>query len=871
MKNRDRLSETADHRRFTAPFWAHPVEEAFTELGSRPTGLTNGEAAQRIAKDGPNLVSGKQHRGLLAKAFRRISEPLTAILLVSAAVSGSAGDWQSFIIIALIVSFSIVLDIYQEREAESAIEALKQSVAVRATVLRDGHPIELAVKDIVRGDVVELKAGDLVPADGFIISGRNTLVNEASLTGEPFPCEKRAGACASPLIAEAHNALFAGTSLVAGDAVMLVAETGAATTFGTIATSLQAREPMAAFERGAHGLGMLIMRLTAFLVLFVLLTQLARHGLSLESFMFAVALAVGLTPELLPMIMTVTLARGAIRMAKRKVVVKRLSAIHDLGAMNVLCTDKTGTLTEAKVALVESLGVDGRANDSAAKLMRLNSALVRGLRSNLDEAILAAGDQADADWRLVDDAPFDFDRRRSSVLVARGDRTELITKGAPETVLALCTSVELGDGTIASLDEARKSALQALIEQKGEQGLRLLGVARRVLAPDAAKITPDDETEMTFVGCASFLDPPKASATEAVEKLTSAGVGVKIISGDAASVVLNLVKILKVPAKGLLTGDELNALSDTALAEKAATVDLFVRVSPDQKGRIVRALRLRGYTVGFLGDGINDATAIHAADVGLSVEGGTDVARDAADIILLQPDLSVLADGVAEGRRTYANIMKYVRMGTSSNFGNMLSMALASLMLPFLPLTPLQILLNNLLYDLSEVGIPFDEADKSVLARPQTWDISSILGFTLVMGPLSSVFDLGTFFVLTSVFHASAEVFQTAWFVESITTQVLVIFIIRTAHPIWTSRPNAVLTATSLSALAVALIVALSPLGHFAGFVALPPSILAAIAIITVTYLALAEAAKPVALYWAPKIPLALPFWGTRRFFQRFG
>lgn len=552
-------------------------------------------------------------------------------------------------------------------------------------------------------------------------------------------------------------------------------------------------------------------------------------------------------------------------------VVKRLSAIHDLGAMNVLCTDKTGTLTEAKVALVESLGVDGRANETAAKLMRLNSALVRGLRSNLDEAILAAIDQTDADWRLVDDAPFDFDRRRSSVLVARGDRTELITKGAPETVLALCMSVELGDGTIASLDEARKSALQALIEQKGEQGLRLLGVARRVLAPDAAKIAPDDEAEMTFVGCASFLDPPKASATEAVAKLTSAGVGVKIISGDAASVVLNLVKILKLPAKGLLTGDELTALSDTALAEKAATVDLFVRVSPDQKGRIVRALRRRGCTVGFLGDGINDATAIHAADVGLSVEGGTDVARDAADIILLQPDLSVLADGVAEGRRTYANIMKYVRMGTSSNFGNMLSMALASLLLPFLPLTPLQILLNNLLYDLSEVGIPFDEADKSVLARPQTWDISSILGFTLVMGPLSSLFDLGTFFVLTSVFHASAEVFRTAWFVESITTQVLVIFIIRTAHPIWTSRPNAVLIATSLSALAVALIVALPPLGHFAGFVALPPSILAAIAIITVTYLAPAEAAKPVALYWAPKIPLALPFWGTRRFFQRFG
>ncbi len=336
-------------------------------------------------------------------------------------------------------------------------------------------------------------------------------------------------------------------------------------------------------------------------------------------------------------------------------------------------------------------------------------------------------------------------------------------------------------------------------------------------------------------------------------KLVNAGIVVKIISGDAAAVVLNLVKTLRLPAQGLLTGDDLNALSDAALMEKVATVDLFVRVSPDQKGRIVRALRNRGYTVGFLGDGINDATAIHAADVGLSVEGGTDVARDAADIILLQPDLNVLADGVAEGRRTYANIMKYVRMGTSSNFGNMLSMALASLILPFLPLMPLQILINNLLYDLSEIGIPFDAADEKSLSRPQTWDISSVLGFTLIMGPLSSLFDLGTFLMLSSIFKATADVFQTAWFVESITTQILVIFVIRTARPFWTSRPNAVLVASSLGALAVALLVALTPLGHFAGFVPLPGAILAAIAVITVAYLAAAEVLKPLALRWSPK------------------
>ncbi len=867
----------ADHlsarpgRRFSGSFWTCPIDRAFKALDSQPSGLSTSQATRRLGEEGPNLVSTKRHQSLLIKALRRIGEPLTAILLLSAAVSGSAGDWQSFIIIVLIVSFSIVLDIYQEHEAESAIDALKKSVAVRASVLRDGRFVELPVKEIVRGDIVQLRAGDLVPADGFVVSGRNTLVAEASLTGEPYPSEKKAGDCTTTLIAEAHNALFAGTSVVGGDAVMLVAETGAATTFGAIAASLQAKEPMTAFERGVHRLGMLILRLTAFLVLFVVLTQLARHGLSLQSFMFAVALAVGLTPELLPMIMTVTLARGAIRMAKRQVVVKRLSAIHDLGGMNVLCTDKTGTLTEAKISLVETIGIDGQRDDNVARLARLNCQFASGARSNLDDAVLAAVAPAEREWTLIDDAPFDFERRRSSVLVAQDGSRQIITKGAPEMMLALCTRVELDDGTVALLDEARRTTIQSLLERKGQQGLRLLGIARRDMADTRSKISPDDETDMTFVGCALFVDPPKESATGAVEKLRNAGIPVKIISGDAAPVVLNLVKILKLPAKGLLTGDEVRTLSDTALADKVAAVDLFVRVSPEQKGRIVRALRRRGFTVGFLGDGINDATAIHAADVGLSVDGGTEVARDAADIILLRPDLNVLADGVAEGRRTYANIMKYVRMGTSSNFGNMLSMALASLLLPFLPLTPLQILLNNLLYDLSEIGIPFDDADEKVLSRPQTWDISSVLGFTLIMGPLSSLFDLGTFLVLTSVFHVDVDVFRTAWFVESIATQILVIFIIRTASPIWVSRPNRMLTTSSLGALAIALFVALSPLGHFAGFVSLPPSVLATIAAVTAVYLMAAEAVKPYALYWAPKFPAFLGFGGIRRDFQRFG
>ena len=829
-------------------FWLVPIGEAMRVLASRRQGLTSAEAAERLARDGPNVIDMRRYQSLTAKIVRRIAEPLVAILLTSAAISGATGDWQSFVVIVLIVALSIGLDVFQEHKAESAIAALQRSIAVTAMVRRDGGPVELPVRDIVRGDIVELRGGNLVPADGIVLASRGAMANEAILTGEPYPVEKSSETSKSPSITEANNALFAGTTIVRGEAVMLVQRIGGKTSFGAIAASVQASEPPTSFERGLHGLGILILRLTAFLVLFVLLTQLVRHGLSLESFMFAVALAVGLTPELLPMIMTVTLARGAVRMSERRVVVKRLSAIHDLGAMNVLCTDKTGTLTEAKISHVGNFDVEGHESERVAVLVRLNSRFARSTRSNLDEAILAAAPKSDSNWDYIDEAPFDFERRRASVLVGRRDERQMITKGAPEVLLALCANMERCDGTAVPLDDATRQKILELIENKSREGLRLLGVAQRPMSPDCFKIVPEDEVALTFVGCAAFLDPPKASARGAVARLVNAGINVKIVSGDAAPVVSHLVEMLHLPARGILAGDVIDTLTDRTLADRAIATDLFVRISPEQKGRIVRALRLSGNTVGFLGDGINDATAIHAADVGLSVEGGTDVAREAADIILLAPDLSVLADGVFEGRRTYANIMKYVRMGTSSNFGNMLSMALASLALPFLPLTPLQILFNNLLYDFSEVGIPFDTGDEATLARPQAWNINSVLGFTLIMGPLSSVFDLATFALLELGFKADANVFRTAWFAESIATQILVIFVIRTAQRAWTSRPNRILVWTSLGALAVALSVALTPIGRFAGFVPPPTPILVAIAGITVAYLAAAEALKPLAM-----------------------
>ncbi|MBL8699489.1 MAG: magnesium-translocating P-type ATPase [Alphaproteobacteria bacterium] len=833
----------------TAEFWTTREDELMRRLATHAEGLTTAEVRRRIGRFGPNLAVTRARRGIAARLGRRLAEPLIAILLIAAAISGLTGDWRSFTVILVIVVVSITLDITQEHRAERMVDALRRAVAVTVSVRRDGETVERPVADIVPGDVVELHAGELVPADGVMIAGHGAMANQALLTGEPYPVEKRPGLPASTALAEATNALFGGTSIVGGNATMVVVATGGATRFGAIAEAVQAQETPTAFESGVHALGMLILRLTGFLVLVVLLTHVIGRGLTLESFLFAVALAVGLTPELLPMVMTVTLARGAVRMAARRVVVKRLSAIEDLGGMDVLCTDKTGTLTEARIAHVASFGADGVEAPRVTELARRNSRFAGGLRSNLDDALLAGAPTAAAGgWRRVADIPFDFERRRAAVLVAREGEFELVVKGAPESVLGLCTRIERADGTLAPLDAGKRAAIEALLDAKGREGLRLLAVARRAVPADATRIGVDDETDLAFVGCAAFLDPPKESAGDAVARLARAGVRVKIVSGDAAPVVAHLVATLGLPGRSIASGDRIAEMTDAALEACVETTDHFVRVSPDQKRRIVLALRRRGHTVGFAGDGINDAPAIHAADVGLSVEGGTDIAREAADIILLAPDLGLLADGVAEGRRTFANIMKYVRMGTSSNFGNMLSMAVASLVLPFLPLAPLQILLNNLLYDISEIGIPFDAADPQDQAAPQRWDMGAVLRFTLVMGTLSSLFDIATFAVLILGFEADVATFRTAWFVESILTQILVIFVIRTAGRPWASRPHPMLVATSLGGLTAALAFALTPLGGVFGFVAMDPAILAAILGIAALYLVLADVLKRRAL-----------------------
>jgi Mg2+-importing ATPase len=843
------IAKRAEAETVPEKFWLLPADNLLARLDAHSTGLEQHDAEDRLAVTGRNIMTPRHRPGFALRIWRRVAEPLVAILAVAALLSMFFGDATSAAIILVVLALSIALDLTQEHKAERAIDQLRQSVAIMVDVLRSGRFVQVASEAIVPGDVVRLKAGDLIPADGLILAEANAQANEAVLTGEAFAARKEAGTCCAATAGDAHNALFAGTCLVAGEATMLVVRTGKTTLLGGIASSLVDERSPTVFEQSLHRLGYLVLRLTVFLSLFVLLVHLLNHRPVLDSFLFAIALAVGLTPELLPMVTTVSLARGAVRLADKHVVVKRLSAMHDLGSLSVLCTDKTGTLTEARIELAASPDVTGNDNDRVLDLAARNSAFVSGVRSPLDDAIMAKAPPGCAGrWTKLAELPFDFERRRVSILAVRGNSRILITKGAPEAVLALSSKVELADGSLAELTEEQRLRLTEQIDAFAARGQRALGIAWRQLPNERPAVMVEDEQELVFAGYCVFVDPPKATALAALERLASTGVQVKIISGDHPLVVRHLIGSLQLRTRGELTGAEVATMTDSALASAVEENDVFCRVSPDQKERIVRALQARGRTVGFLGDGVNDAPAIRRADVGISVQGATEIARDAADIILLQNDLGVLADGVEEGRRTFVNISKYVRMVLSSNLGNMLSMAAASLWLPFLPLTAVQILVNNLLYDASEIGIPFDRVEPTDLASPHTWDMREVLHFMLIMGPLSSVFDLLTFLVLRQGFELGIAQFRTAWFLESMATQILVIFVIRTRLPAWQALPHPFLVTTSVAAILFAAALALTPLGAPLGFIALPLAVTAAVLVIVAIYLAAAEWLKRIAI-----------------------
>jgi Mg2+-importing ATPase len=825
-------------------------------------GLTAQEGEARLGKFGPNEPAATQQRSFLSDLLHQFTNPLVLILIIAAIASAFLGEKVDAGIIATIVLLSAAIDLSQTYRSQRAIEQLRQQVAPTAIVLRGGEWKEIRRRDVVPGDIVRLSAGDLVPADCRLLIARDLYLQQAALTGESLPAEKEATGEPASTKADARNMVFLGTSVVSGTATAEVAATGARTAFGDIAARLAARPEETAFDKGLRNFSQLLARTVFFLVLFLVVVSIARHRDALQSLLFAVALAVGLTPEFLPMITSVTLSKGAVAMAHKKVIVKHLSSIQNLGSLDVLCSDKTGTLTAGTMSLDRSLDPFGNPSPRALELAYFNSKFETGIRSPLDEVILHQPPPKTEDYTKCDEIPFDFQRRRLSVVVERQSQRVLITKGAPEGIFPLLSGYEL-EGKVEPIGGDAAKRFEQTSNDLNGQGFRSLAVAY-VDVPARTNYSVADERSLILAGFLTFSDAPLPDAAQALASLKQDGVELRVISGDNDRVTGHVCAQVGVDPGHIITGDDLDQMTDPALAHVSEETRVFARISPAQKNRILLALKHNGHAVGFMGDGINDAPSLHAADVGISVSSAVDVAREAADVILVEPGLRVLHDGIIEGRKAFGNVMKYLLMGTSSNFGNMFSMAGASLFLPFLPMLPTQILLNNFLYDLSQLTIPTDNVDETYLQKPQHWDISLIRNFMVFIGPISSIFDFLTFYVLLHVFHASEAQFHTGWFVESLATQTLVLFVIRTAKNPLRSRPSGPLTATCLAAVAVGIYLPFSPLARVLGFTPLPATYFAFLAVATGIYLLLVEAAKRLLLRGvarknAPKIGNTLP------------
>jgi len=833
----------------SSAFWNGPIAARLGALDAHAGGLTSAEADERRRVHGPNDPAAEHKAPVWRRIAGKFANPLVLILLVASAIAGVTGDVASFVIISAIVLLSVAIDFVQETRAEDAVEALRRKVAVRTACLRDGAFADIPVSALVPGDVVRLSAGDLVPADGRLLSVNSLQIDQALLTGESFPAEKQAGDLPADAAEPdgAVNAVFAGSSVVGGTGDVIICATGKATRLGEIAGALGGEAPPTAFQLGLNRFSTLLLRIALVLVLVVLTESLALHRPWLDSLLFALALAVGLTPELMPMIVTVTLAHGATRLGAKRVIVKQLASIHNLGAMDVLCTDKTGTLTEARISVVGHPDAGGQDNERVFELAYVNSAFQTGLKSPLDAAVVAHAPIDISAWRRLDEAPFDFRKRRVSVLGERAGRRLLVTKGAPEDVIALCTRVAgANGGPAAQMSSALRKALFERFDAMGRDGCRVLAIASADLPAGRDQIAPGDEGDMTFEGFVSFLDPPKESAKAAIAALAAQGVAIKVLTGDNRQVAEHVCRALGFKVRGVLTGEDLDRLSEEALTRRLGRANLFCRVNPAQKLRIILALKRRRQTVGFMGDGVNDAPALRAADVGVSVDSAADVAKAAAPIVLLDKDLGVLAEGVLEGRRTVLNVDKYVLMAGSANFGNILSMVLAGLFLPFLPLLPIQVLLTNLMYDVAQLGLPLDRVDHEAVAKPVHWDIRRVERFMLVMGPISTVFDVVTFIVLLKLFHADMVFFRTGWFVESLITQVLMVFAVRTRRAFWASRPARLVALLAGGVSLAALALPLTPVGGWFQLVPPPIAYYGFLAVAVLGFLAAIEGAKTV-------------------------
>jgi P-type Mg2+ transporter len=836
------MREISSRRETPPAFWNIPAQELLSSLGTSPKGLPRKVAEERLRQSGSQITAAHVKTNQIKLFLSQFKSPVILLLLFAAALSFALSDAADTIIILIIVFVSGVLGFWQERGAADAVQKLLATVEIKTKVLRDGVAVDIPVASVVKGDLILLSAGDVITGDSRLIESKDLFVDEACLTGETFPVEKVVGVLpVETALGARTNALFMGTHVVTGTATAAVVLTGRDTEFGKISETLKLRPPETEFERGTRRFGYLLMDVTSFLLITVFAINVFFARPVLESLIFALALAVGVTPQLLPAIISVNLAHGAKRMAKEKVIVKRLSAIENFGSMNVLCSDKTGTLTEGTVRVQAAVDVDGQEDATVLLYANLNARFQAGYANPIDEAIVSYRQIDAAGYQKVAEVPYDFIRKRLSVLVRKENHNFIVTKGALSNVLEVCTLAKTSTETV-ELEKVR-SRINEKFKEFSAKGLRTLGVAYREVNP-AATVRKEDETQMTFAGFLLLFDPLRPDIIETLGRLKHLGISLKFITGDNALVAANVSQQAGLVDAQIVTGAELRQISDVALIQRAANAQVFAEVEPNQKERIILALKKAGNVVGYMGDGINDASALHAADVGISVANAVDVAKEAADIVLLEKDLAVLEKGVREGRVTFANTLKYIFMATSANFGNMFSMAGASLFLPFLPLLPTQILLTNLLTDLPEMTIATDSVDAEAIERPRRWDIHFIRRFMVVFGIVSSLFDYLTFGVLILLLHATPAQFRTGWFMESVVSASLIVLVMRTRKPFFKSRPGKYLLLATLLVVALTLVLPLTPVARVFEFTLLPLKFVPILAVIVALYVFCAELAK---------------------------
>jgi Mg2+-importing ATPase len=835
-KEASNLSETSQL------FWNVPADLLLSSLGTSLQGLPRKDAAERLLQSGSQITGAHVKTNEIKLFLSQFKSPVILLLLFAATLSFALADAADTIIILIIVFVSGALGFWQERGAANAVQKLLATVQIKAKVKRDGAAVDIPVAQVVKGDLILLSAGDVITGDCRLLESKDLFVDEACLTGETFPVEKVVGVLPGETALSARtNVLFMGTHVVTGTAQAVVVLIGKGTEFGKISETLKLRPPETEFEHGIKQFGYLLMEVTFLLLITVFAINVFFARPVLESLIFALALAVGVTPQLLPAIISVNLAHGAKRMAKEKVIVKRLSAIENFGSMNVLCSDKTGTLTEGTVRVQSAVDIDGQEDATVLLYANLNARFQSGYANPIDEAIVSYRPIDAAEYQKVAEVPYDFIRKRLSVLVRKDSKTFIVTKGALSNVLEVCTLSQTPAETV-DLEKVR-SEINEKFKEFSAQGLRTLGVAYREVGA-ANTIRKEDEAQMTFVGFLLLFDPLRPDIVETLRRLRNLGISLKFITGDNALVAANVSRQAGLVDAQIVTGSELRQISDVALVQRAANAQVFAEVEPNQKERIILALKRAGNVVGYMGDGINDASALHAADVGISVANAVDVAKEAADIVLLEKDLAVLEKGVREGRVTFANTLKYIFMATSANFGNMFSMAGASLFLPFLPLLPTQILLTNLLTDLPEMTIATDSVDADAIEQPRRWDIHFIRRFMVVFGIVSSLFDYLTFGVLILLLHATPAQFRTGWFIESVVSASLIVLVVRTRKPFFKSRPGKYLLLATFLVVALTLVLPLTPVARVFEFTPLPLKFVPLLAVIVALYVFCAELTK---------------------------